>query len=137
MAIDEEQLFLLRLSHEFGIINYKELYDLPTSVINGWKIYFSIYPFSEDREDLRNALLRSTIYNVSGKTVKKDVKVSELMTDFLKNFKDSNSPRKTKNEQNLEYINWLQRMQTTPEGIKAVKVVKKQNIKRRKTKDAQ
>lgn len=137
MEIDNEQLFYYRLAYEFNVINVKEIYDLPASVLNGWRQYFSIYPFREDREDIRNAQLRSTIFNISGKAVKKDVKVSELMTDFLKNFKDSNSPRKTKNEQNLEYINWLQRMQTTPEGIKAVKVVKKQNIKRRKTKDVQ
>lgn len=48
-----------------------------------WKEYFSIFPFSEDRQDLRMAVLASVIYNTSGKTFKSTLGPSTFLFDFL------------------------------------------------------
>lgn len=120
MDIDEEKLFFYRLAHEFGIINVKELYDLPASVIRGWKDYFSIYPFKEDREDVRSALLRATIYNMSGKSMKVDVDPQDLILDYLEDFKHRTASKEQKrNEKNLRYIQMLERIKASPAGKKA------------------
>lgn len=50
-----------------------------------WEEYFSIYPFTQDREDMRNAKLCATIVNMSGKQLKKGhiVNVSDFLPSFF------------------------------------------------------
>lgn len=50
----------------------------------GWEEYFSIYPFTQDREDYRVALLASVISNMSGKTLKKPVEVDRFLPEYLR-----------------------------------------------------
>lgn len=130
MDIDEEKLFYFRLAHEFKVVNVEEIYNLPVSVINGWKEYFSIYPFSDTREDIRNALLRAAIYNISGKKLKRDVNPKELLIDYIDEIKKRSSPRNSRNEQNLKYIQHMQKIEGILSNVKGVSV--KKNFKRRK-----
>ena len=57
---------------------------MPASEYLDWQQYFDIYPFSEDREDARFAMLAAVIANVSGKTLKNSLRESMFMPDYLK-----------------------------------------------------
>lgn len=56
---------------------------MSASEFHGWQAFFSIYPFSQDREDRRVAMLSAIVCNVSGKTLKHLIKENELMPDYL------------------------------------------------------
>lgn len=57
-----------------------EIYSFPASEIVGWEEYFSIYPFTQDREDARTALLASTIASVIWG---KPIKLEKFLPDYL------------------------------------------------------
>lgn len=72
----------------------------------GWQAYFDIYPFTQDREDERTALLAQTIANMSGKALKKPVKMSVFMPTYIETQKPITDPL-----QRDEYRAWKQRLQ--------------------------
>ena len=49
----------------------------------GWQAYFEIYPFTQEREDERTALLAQTVANISGKMLKKPMKLSVFLPNYL------------------------------------------------------
>jgi hypothetical protein len=56
---------------------------MPASDFVGWQEYFSIYPFTQDREDLRSARLCAVITNMSGKAVERTVDARDFLPDYL------------------------------------------------------
>lgn len=54
---------------------------MPASEYIGWQAFYSIFPFSEERADIRNALLCMVVANTSG-----NLKRATKMTDFLPNY---------------------------------------------------
>ena len=64
-----------------------------------WQAYFTIYPFSEDREDLRAALIAHTIANTSaamlaqraGKRSYRTVPADQFLPDYLKTEPDTSA----------------------------------------------
>jgi hypothetical protein len=64
---------------------------MPGSEWAGWQVYFSIYPFTFDREDWRHAELLTAILNdgmasraqAAGKRSFTPIKVTEFMPDYL------------------------------------------------------
>ncbi len=61
----------------------EELLELPASELMGWQEYFDIYPFTQDREDARAALIAQTITNMSGKAVKKQMDIDLFIPKWL------------------------------------------------------
>lgn len=57
--------------------------DLPASEIMLWKEYYNIFPFPQERDDQRAAVLATTVANVSGKTLKKSIEIDTFMPDYL------------------------------------------------------
>lgn len=59
--------------------------QLPASEINYWRDYYNIYPFPQEREDARTALLAQTISNMSGRMLKDgfERKLEEFLPDYL------------------------------------------------------
>lgn len=53
----------------------------------GWQTYFEIYPFTQDREDARIALLAQVIANMSGKSLKNPAKMSAFLPTYIKSEK--------------------------------------------------
>jgi hypothetical protein len=56
---------------------------MPASEFAGWQAFFSIYPFTQDREDYRTALLATTISNVSGRMLQQLSDVDTFLPDYL------------------------------------------------------
>jgi len=56
---------------------------MPASEYFGWQEYFDIYPFTQDREDARFAMLAAVIANVSGKMLKSSMSESVFLPDYL------------------------------------------------------
>ncbi|HEY6020147.1 MAG TPA: DUF4035 domain-containing protein [Candidatus Paceibacterota bacterium] len=62
---------------------------MPASEFVEWKAYFSIYPFTQDREDARTAALVCAVVNsvgymlARGKALKKPASASEFMPKYL------------------------------------------------------
>lgn len=65
--------------------------DLPASEIEYWRNYYSIYPFPQDREDARTALLAERITNMlgmliaqnGGKKNYKSISIEKFFFDYL------------------------------------------------------
>jgi len=60
-----------------------EVLEMPASEYMGWQAYFSIYPFTQDREDFRSALLVTAIRNMAGRTLKSLEGVEDHLPDYL------------------------------------------------------
>lgn len=58
--------------------------ELPASEILGWEEYFSIVPFTQDREDARVAQIAQTITNMAGKELKRGIfmDIGKFIPDF-------------------------------------------------------
>jgi hypothetical protein len=56
---------------------------MPYEEYIGWQAYFSIYPFTQDREDWRNARVVTSIRNMQNRWLKKPEKVEDNLPDFL------------------------------------------------------
>jgi hypothetical protein len=56
---------------------------MPAEDFAFWQEYFNIYPFTQDREDERTALLATVITNMSGKVLKREIKMSAFMPSYL------------------------------------------------------
>jgi hypothetical protein len=65
---------------------------MPISEFYGWQAYFEIYPFTQDREDARAAMLAAVIANISGKALKHPVKESLFMPEYLQREKIITDP---------------------------------------------
>jgi|WetSurMetagenome_2_1015567.scaffolds.fasta_scaffold743819_2 hypothetical protein len=74
-----------------------EISEIPASEFLGWRSYFDIYPFTQDREDARVGLLCSVIANVSGR-----LKTMTNATDFIPDFL-SQVTEKSLKQQELEW----------------------------------
>lgn len=59
--------------------------ELPVSEIEFWREYYSMFPFPQDREDSRIALLAQTISNMSGRSLKDSAlrKIEDFLPDYL------------------------------------------------------
>lgn len=57
---------------------------MPSTEYLGWQAYFDIYPFTQDREDARFAMLATVIANISGKTLKHSLKETVFIPDYLR-----------------------------------------------------
>jgi hypothetical protein len=59
--------------------------ELPASEIEFWTAYYSIFPFPQEREDARTALLAQVISNMSGRTLKDNYlrKLQDFLPDYL------------------------------------------------------
>ena len=59
--------------------------ELPASEIEFWRVYYDIFPFPQEREDARTALLAEVISNMSGRTLKEAhlAKVEDFMPAYL------------------------------------------------------
>jgi hypothetical protein len=53
---------------------------MPATEVQGWHEFFSIYPFTQDREDLRNAMLCLTFNRMNGGKATLDT----FLPDYLK-----------------------------------------------------
>jgi hypothetical protein len=58
----------------------------------GWQAYFDIYPFTQEREDARTALLAQMIANMSGKSLKKSAKLSAFLPVYIESEKIITDP---------------------------------------------
>ena len=58
----------------------EEVYELPSTEIIEWKNFFRIYPFSEDRQDIRIAQLSWIISKVNGGKAE----LEKFIPDYLK-----------------------------------------------------
>jgi hypothetical protein len=58
----------------------------------GWQSYFDIYPFTQEREDARTALLAQMIANMSGKSLKKFAKLSAFLPVYIESEKIITDP---------------------------------------------
>lgn len=83
---------------------------MPATEYLDWQEYFSIYPFSEDREDARFAMLATVIANVSGKTLKHSLNEINFMPDFLKERKQSVIVEKSLEQQHLEFVAFKEKL---------------------------
>jgi hypothetical protein len=61
-----------------------EIEAMPATEFAGWKAYFDIYPFTQDREDYRTALLAAVVSNMSGRTLKTMREVEDFLPNYLK-----------------------------------------------------
>jgi hypothetical protein len=61
----------------------EEIGQLPANEILDWMEYFEIYPFTQDREDLRTARLCATIANVSGRVLTEPLGEETFLPDYL------------------------------------------------------
>jgi hypothetical protein len=81
----------------------REVYSLPAQEILGWEEYFRIYPFTQDREDARAAMIAERITNSIGmllsqnarKTTYNPIPMREFLPDYL-------GERKSASEKSLE-----------------------------------
>jgi len=83
----------------------------------GWQAFFEIYPFTQEREDERTALLAQVIANMSGKALKREVKMSVFMPSYLPNEKPVTDPLQRDEykafKQKLQDINGLRKVNPT------------------------
>ena len=76
----------------------------------GWQEYFDIYPFTQDREDARFAMLATVIANISGKTLKHSLREDDFMPDYLKE-RTPVVTDKTLEQQHLEFAAFKEKLQ--------------------------
>ena len=72
----------------------------------GWQAFFDIYPFTQEREDARTALLTQMIANMSGKQLKHPAKLSAFIPVYVASEKIITDPL-----QRDEYKAWKQKLQ--------------------------
>jgi len=89
--------------------------ELPASEINFWKSYYSLYPFPQERDDQRTALLATVISNMSGLTLKHSIDMNIFMPDYLK---ESPAPivEKSIEQQRAEWDDFINRLQVAQES---------------------
>lgn len=66
---------------------------MPASEFVEWQAYFTIFPFSEDREEIRNAELISWLTYISsltaqGKGLKNKIPAKDLVHDYLAPYRE-------------------------------------------------
>lgn len=83
---------------------------MPASEFFGWQEYFEIYPFSEDRQDARVAMLASVIANISGKILKRTMREADFMPDYLQE-QNKIVADKSLAQQRLEFLMFKQQLQ--------------------------
>ena len=71
-----------------------------------WEKYFEIYGFTQDNDDVRFAMLAMTIANMSGKSLKKLVKLTDFIPVYLPSEKSITDPL-----QRNEYRAFKQKLQ--------------------------
>lgn len=80
-----------------------------------WEAFFSFYPFTQDREDIRTALLASTITNISGKSVKNPIDVDKFLPDYL-GVKQLRKLTKSKEQQRKEFSEFKEKLEAVKKG---------------------
>lgn len=79
-----ELLFYYQLAETLGK-SLQEIMALPSTELVGWKEYYQIFPFPQERADARAAVIAQTIANMSGKTLKDgfQLRMDEFLPDYL------------------------------------------------------
>ena len=115
----DEWEFYCKLAQELHK-SLQEIFELPASEIEYWHEYFHRYPFTQDREDMRTALICQTIANMSGKKVKKDLSISVFLPNF--SGKSKPQPEKSVAQQQAEFSAFVSDLRNKQAQIKAMKV---------------
>ena len=82
---------------------------MPANDFVGWQAYFEIYPFTQEADDIRTAVLAQVIANISGKTLKNPMKLSaflQMLPAYLETQKPITDPL-----QRNEYKAFKQKLQ--------------------------
>ena len=77
--------------------------QLPASELLDWEEYFSIFPFNQDRADLRVAMLASTIANMSGKQERSAVSEKLFLPNYLHDTSEHMLTNKSVEQQHTEF----------------------------------
>jgi len=75
-----------------------------------WEAYFDIFPFTQDREDRRFAMLASVIANTSGKSYKDPFPESFFLPDYLQDQVRTVVPVRSIEVQTQEALAFRQRL---------------------------
>jgi len=67
-----------------------------------WQAFFTIYPFTQDREDQRFAMLASVLSYVSGRTLKNPVPEKTFIPDYLGERKPTHEPTLAEQEAQMK-----------------------------------
>jgi hypothetical protein len=76
---------------------------LSATEIAGWREYFQIYPFTQDREDWRAAMLAAVISNVSGRMLKRMINETVFLPRYLDEVRTP-SREKSLEQQHAEFL---------------------------------
>jgi hypothetical protein len=76
-----------------------------------WKEYFSLYPFSQERQERSFAMLASLIANISGKTLNEPLHEDFFMPDYLNEREQVEVVEKSIEQQTEEALVFRQRLQ--------------------------
>ena len=79
---------------------------MPANDFIGWQAFFTIYPFTQDREDARTALLAQITANMSGQKLKNPLKLSAFLPTYIDEAKPITDPL-----QRNDYKAFKQRLQ--------------------------
>lgn len=94
---------------------------MPASEFVEWQAYFTIFPFDEDRADIRTAELISWLTFISslsaqGKGLKSKIPVKELIHDYLAQYQEPRPRRKSREQQKAEFAAFVAKHQAMIKG---------------------
>jgi hypothetical protein len=90
---------------------------MPASEYTGWQAYFKIYPFTQDREDMRAALIAERITNSIGQLIASlahkrtytPIKIDTFMPDYFKERRTAATVEKSLEQQEQEFADFARR----------------------------
>jgi len=91
--------------------------NLPASEIGFWREYYSIYPFPQEREDIRNASLLTMYYNSHVGKNAKQVSLDDFIPDYLGTRKNATITEKSIEQQIEEERIFIQKLQSNRRSI--------------------
>lgn len=77
---------------------------MPASEINGWREYFSIYPFTQEREDFRIAMLAELVNNSVQMKYFKGKSYKDFLPDYLGEFAPKEKTEEQKEAEERAYV---------------------------------
>lgn len=97
---------------------------MPASEFQDWQAYFSIYPFTQDRQDMRTALIAERVTNavgklaagMAGKRTYHPVELKKFLIDYLGDQKRA-QPAKSLKQQQKEFAAFADQLRAA-QGIK-------------------
>lgn len=101
--------------------------SMPASEFVEWQAYFQIFPFNEDRADIRNAELISWLTFISslsaqGKGLKSKIPAKDLVHDYLAPYKEPAKPiSKSLDQQRQEFSAFVAKHQAMTKAARGNK----------------